>query len=172
MLLDKIDHIDKTELTAKCFNSFIKNEINHEYFIDLAAVISKSTLSDLNSLCVSRNERVTFKSITMAASSGILDYGIFKNDENQPEMGHRLSDFGTDIRDIFLGEESSRYTRKLEQKEQSKRRSKKWEARHIQSSAKARKMKSEGMTNDKIAEKLKIDKYLLENYLSNSKYDS
>ncbi len=107
----------------------------------------------------------------MAASSGILDYGIAKDDDGDLDIGHKLSQYAIDLRDILLGEKPSQYTRKIKQKEQSEEWSRKIKLRHVQNAEKARKMKSEGFTTDEIITELKIDKYILENYLSNSKFD-
>lgn len=165
IMLDKIDSIDKTELTAKCFNSFLRGEIDHEYFMDLSAVISRSTLSDLNSLSVPKNKRVYFRSVAIAASSGLLDYGITRNDDDEPDIGHRLSEYGTDLRDVFLGKLPSRYTKKLEQQKRHEEHRESIRQRHAMKASKARNMKAEGLKDDEIMKTLNIDENLLSNYL-------
>ena len=166
MLLDKIDSVDKATLTAKCFNYFLRNKIDHDYFMDLSSVISRSTISDLNSLCVPTNKRVSFRNITIAASTGILDYGIYNNDDNAPEIGHRLSDLGSDLRDILLGREPSKFNDNVEMKKRHEERLENIRKDHILNAEKAREMKNKNMSDEDIIENLSITEHLLTKYLS------
>lgn len=112
ILLNKIDAIDKASFLAKCFNYFLTGVIDHDYFIDLSSVIERSTIADLKSLCVPPNKRVVFRNISFAASSGILVYGIFINDDKEPEIGHRMSEQGSDLQDIFMNNVPEQYVEK------------------------------------------------------------
>ena len=166
MLLNKVDSVDKATLTAKCFNCFLKNKIDHDDFMDLSSVISRSTISDLNSLRAPTNKRVTFRSIAVAASSGILDYGIYINDEKTPEIGHRLSDLGNDLRDILLGIEPRSFNKKIEKKKGKKRQLDYIKKQHIVKAKKAREMKLDNISDEDIMKKLSISDHLLKKYLS------
>lgn len=114
ILLNKIDTIDKASFLAKCFAYFLTNVIDHDYFIDLSSVIERSTIADLKSLCVPCNKRVVFRNISFAASSGLLVYGISTSDDNEPEIGFKMSDQGSDLRDIFMGNVPYNYAQKKE----------------------------------------------------------
>ena len=109
IVLNKIDAHDKASLVAKCFNHFLDDTIDHDYFVDLANIIERSTISDLKSLSVPRNKRVRFRSVGVAVSSGILVYGMCKNDDDEPDIGSRMSAHGEDLRHIFLGDNPEKY---------------------------------------------------------------
>lgn len=118
VILDKIDAFDKTSLLAQCFDHFITGHINHDYFIDLSYVIERAPLTDLKALCVPDNQRILFGSIGIAVSCGILEFGIAEPDlEGElPKLGNKMSRFGKDLRDMFLG----RFRKRKEEEEKRK----------------------------------------------------
>jgi hypothetical protein len=105
IILIKIDAFDKTSLLAKCFDHFLTEHIDYSYFVDLSYIIERSPLGDLKALCVPSNQRVTFSSVGIAVACGLLEFGMEKQnvDETQAELGTRMSKYGNDLRDIFLG---------------------------------------------------------------------
>jgi|GEM_PF-3151782 len=105
VILNKIDAFDKTSLLAKCFDHFLTEDIDYEYFVDLSNIIERTPLSDLNALCVPSNNKVVFNSAGIAVACGILEFGIAAPNvgEDQPELGTKMSKYGRDLRDIFLG---------------------------------------------------------------------
>ena len=103
LILDKMEDFDKPELTAQVFSCFLSGDIDHDYFIELASVIQRSSLADLKVLSVGTNERIAFRNRDLAAASGILSYGIQSFEESEPELATRFSVYGRDLRDIFLG---------------------------------------------------------------------
>ncbi len=123
ILLDKIDAFDKTTLLAKCFDHFLTGDIEYMYFLDLSHVIGSSQLSDLNALCVPDNQRILFGSTGVAVACGILEYGMADPDvgETLPTLGTRMSPYGKDLRDIFLGRYRERLAQEKEQRERMKK---------------------------------------------------
>jgi hypothetical protein len=166
IIVDKLDNVDKATLMAKCFNYLLRGSIDHDYFMDLSSIISASTISDLNSLSDPENKRVLFRSSTIAASTGILEYGLCKGDDDQPEMGHRLSDHGSDLRDIFLGKAPARLNKKLERKRKHEEHLDQIGRKHDLNTVKAHEMKSRNMTDSEIIHELSITDHLLKIYLS------
>jgi len=104
IMLNQIDSFEKANLLAMVFDHCLTGDIEHEKFIDLAHVVDRSLLSDLKSISVPDNKRIIFSSTSLAASSGILEYGIVesKSGDEGPEIGTRLSELGKDLRDMFL----------------------------------------------------------------------
>lgn len=119
LMLDKVDAFDKANLLAVVFDHFLTGDIEHEHFIDLAHVIDRSTLADLRALGVPDNQRMTFTSTGLAAASGILEFGIAEPEvaEELPQLGARLSRFGRDLRDVFLGRYRTRAEDEKKQRE-------------------------------------------------------
>ncbi|MBU2986806.1 hypothetical protein KO528_15685 [Saccharophagus degradans] len=119
VILNKIDAFDKTSLLAKCFDHYLTKHINYEYFVDLSYIIERSLLGDLKSLCVPSNEVVKFSSDGIAVACGLMEFGIADHDFNeaQVELGTRMSKFGRDLRDIFLGRLRGRVDRERRQRE-------------------------------------------------------
>lgn len=105
ILINKIDAFDKVSLLAKCFEYHISGSIDLLYFIDLSHIIERSSLADLKALCVPKNQVVRFKSVGVAVACGILEFGLSEPDidEELPQLGTRMSRFGRDLRDMFLG---------------------------------------------------------------------
>jgi len=120
VLLDKIDAFDKASLFALCFDHFLTSDIDHEYFADLSHVIERTPLSDLKALCVSDSQRIQFRSSGVAAACGILEFGIAEPEPggDLPELGTRMSLYGRDLRDMFLGRFRDRLAKEKERKEQ------------------------------------------------------
>ena len=152
--IEKLDILDKPVFLARCFESFIAGDIDHEYFVDLANIIERSTVHDLRALDVPQNERVVFRD-NIAVSSGLLDLGVFTNDDGETSMGHRFSEYSYDIRDIFLGRKPARYKKRIERQKEAERRKreqKELDTRIAIRTAKAREMKSRGKTDAEIME--------------------
>ncbi|PCM43772.1 hypothetical protein [Marinobacter sp. ANT_B65] len=119
VILNKIDAFEKTSLLAKCFDHFLTGDINFEYFVDLSNIIERTPLSDLNALCVPSNQRIEFSSVGIAVACGILEFGIASTNfgEDQPELGTKMSKYGKDLRDIFLGHLRERLANEKAQRE-------------------------------------------------------
>ena len=51
------------------------------------------------------NIRVEFSSVRIAVTCGILEFGVAPPDfrDGQPELGTKMSRYGEDLRDVFLG---------------------------------------------------------------------
>lgn len=124
VLIDKIDAFDKANLLAQCFDHFLTGDIDHEYFVDLSHVIERTSVSDLKALSVPDNQRIMFGSIGVAVACGILEFGIAKPEtgEELPQLGNRMSRYGRDLRDMFLGRFRERAAKEKERKEQLLRR--------------------------------------------------
>ena len=158
--LEKLDILDKPVYLARCFDCFIAGDIDHEYFVDLANIIERSTVHDLRALDVPQNKRVIFRD-NIAVSSGLLDLGIFTNDDGEPAMGLSLSDYSHDIRDIFLGRKPARFTTRMEIKKEGERREK--DARERKSRVATRTKKIREMKNNGKTDGEKIEAFGLEN---------
>lgn len=122
--LDRLDDLKKTEILASCFDHFLTGDIDHDHFVELAAVIDRLTSRDLAEIARPRNQRLAFPSIGRAVASGILEYGI-KDPESSgepPTIGTRLTRIGIDLRDIslaeFRGRDECRARSEQEQQEQ------------------------------------------------------
>lgn len=120
ILLDKMDTFEKSSLLAKCFDHFLTGDIDHGYFVDLSHVIERSPLADLQALCVPDNQRIQFRSSAVAAASGILEFGIAEPEpsEDLPQLGTRMSPYGRDLRDMFLGRFRDRQAKEKKRREQ------------------------------------------------------
>lgn len=105
IMLDKIDSFEKANFLAITFDHCLTGDIEHGHFIDLAHIIDRALLSDLKAIVVPDSQRITFSSISLAAASGILEYGISKPEagDELPDIGTRLTKHGRDLRDMFLG---------------------------------------------------------------------
>ncbi|MBL3589956.1 MAG: hypothetical protein JMN24_09215 [gamma proteobacterium endosymbiont of Lamellibrachia anaximandri] len=106
IVLNKIDAFEKTSLLAKCFDHFLTGDIDFQYFTDLSNIIERTPLSDLSALSVPPNKRILFSSVGVAVACGILEYGMIDPSygEETPELGTKMSTYGKDLRDIFLGQ--------------------------------------------------------------------
>ncbi|MES2594169.1 MAG: hypothetical protein V4662_02480 [Verrucomicrobiota bacterium] len=105
VMLDKMDAFDKSYLLAIAFDHFMTEDITHDHFVDLAHIIDRALLADLKTLGVPDNQRMAFSSTGLAASSGILEFGISEPEAGTdlPQLGTRISQYGRDLRDMFLG---------------------------------------------------------------------
>lgn len=119
VVINKIDAFEKTSLLAKCFDHFITEDIDFDYFIDLSNIIERTPLSDLKALCMTPNKRVVFSSEGIAVACGLLEFGIAAptNEEDQLELGTRMSKYGKDLRDIFRGHFRDRLAKEKAQRE-------------------------------------------------------
>ena len=119
LVLNKIDAFEKTTLLAKCFDHFLTEDIDYQYFVDLSSVIERTPLSDLCVLSTPPNKRMLFSSVGVAAACGILEYGISDTSlgEDTPELGTKMSKYGKDLRDIFLGKFRERKANEKKQRE-------------------------------------------------------
>ena len=104
LIIDKLDSLQKAEVLAKCFKHFLDGDMDHDRFMDLSHVVDRSSLADLKAISVPDSQRITFRDQGLAASSGILEYGLTEawDDEQKPELGTRLSKLGKDLQDILL----------------------------------------------------------------------
>ena len=127
ILIDKIDAFEKSSLLAKCFDHFLTGDIDHEYFVDLSHVIERAPLADLKALCVPDNQRILFGSSGVAAACGVLEFGIAEPEpgEDLPQLGTRMSRYGRDLRDMFLGRFRDRVTQEKARREQLIKKTKK-----------------------------------------------
>ena len=118
LILDKLDSLQKAEILAKCFGCFLDGDMDHDRFMDLAHVVDRASLADLKAIGVPDSQRITFRDNGLAASSGILEYGLTEtwSDEQKPELGTRLSKLGADLRDILLGRFKDRIAGEREQR--------------------------------------------------------
>ena len=93
-------------------------DIDHDHFMDLSHVVDRSLLSDLKAIGVPDNSRITFRDRGIAASSGILEYGLTesRSEDQKPELATRLSKYGTDLRNILLGRFKERIEVQREQR--------------------------------------------------------
>jgi hypothetical protein len=119
IVLNKIDAFEKTSLLAKCFDHYLTGDIDFQYFIDLSSIIERTPLSDLSALSVPPNKRILFSSVGVAVACGILEYGITDPSygEDTPELGTKMSTYGKDLRDIFLGQFRERKANEKKQRE-------------------------------------------------------
>lgn len=119
VILNKMDAFEKTPLLAKCFDHFLTDDIDYQYFVDLSNIIERTPLSDLSALCVPPNQRIKFSSVGIAVACGILEFGITAPSygEDQPELGTKMSRYGRDLRDIFLGQLRERLANEKAQRE-------------------------------------------------------
>lgn len=118
LILDKLDSLQKAAILAKCFSHFLDGDMDHDRFMDLAHIVDRSSLADLNAIGVPDTQRITFRDRGIAASSGILEYGLTEtwSEDQKPELGTRLSKYGTDLRDIILGRFKERISNEREQR--------------------------------------------------------
>ncbi|WP_252106569.1 MULTISPECIES: hypothetical protein [unclassified Halomonas] len=119
IVINKIDAFEKTSLLAKCFDHFITEDIDFDYFVDLSNIIERAPLSDLKALCVPPSQRVAFSSAGIAVACGLLEFDIepSNHEEGQPELGTRISKYGKDLRDIFRGQLRNRIAKEKAQRE-------------------------------------------------------
>jgi hypothetical protein len=102
LILDRIEDLSKPEMVAKCFDHHLTGDLDFSHFLDLVHVIERSTVGDLQALSCPDNKRILFGSVGQAVGCGILEYGICKSeDDEQPEIGTRLSRLGKDLRDVL-----------------------------------------------------------------------
>lgn len=104
LIIDKLDSLQKAEVLAKCFRHFLHGDMDHDRFMDLSHLVDRASLADLKAISVPDSQRLLFRDRGLAASSGVLEYGLTDawDDEQKPELGTRLSKLGKDLRDILL----------------------------------------------------------------------
>ncbi len=120
VLIDKIDAFEKAFLLARCFDHFLTGHIDHEYFIDLSHVVERTPLSYLKALSVPDNQRILFGSSGVAVACGLLEFGIAEPEpgEELPKLGTKISQYGRDLRDMFLGRFRERLANEKESRKQ------------------------------------------------------
>ena len=86
----------------------------------MSHVIERTPLSYLKALSVPDNKRILFGSSGVAVACGILEFGLSEpvSEEDLPELGTRISQYGRDLRDMFLGRFRERLANKKEKKKQ------------------------------------------------------
>lgn len=106
VIINKIDAFEKTTLLAKCFDHFLTEDLDFQYFVDLSNIIERTPISDLKALSVPENQRISFNSVGVAVACGILEFGITNPSfgGELPELGTKMSKYGRDLRYIFLGQ--------------------------------------------------------------------
>jgi len=123
LILDRIDDLSKPQMIAKCFDHHLTEDIEFAHFIELAQVIERSTIGDLEALSCGSNKPMLFGSVGQAAGCGILEYGICSSETDEsPEIGTRLSRLGEDLRDILRDRFRGREERKKKEMEERLRR--------------------------------------------------
>ena len=170
--IEKLDILDKPSFLAKCFDRFISGDIDHEYFVDLANVIERSTAHDLNALCVPENEPVIFRD-NIAISSGLLVQHVSTNDDGETGEVRKLSNYSNDLRDIFMGRLPANYTKRVEREkwqEEQRLTDERWLAQREKRIRDIKSMQDKGKTDTEIMTSFDLDERGLDQLLNMNVY--
>ena len=118
LALDRIDDEEKSEMLAKCFDSYIIGDLTYIEFSELIHIIDRSLLSHIEGI-VSNPPTLPNSEYKNLVSSGLVDFEIDPNDygEETPEVQYSISKIGITLQRVLQKKQHEHMVKLREQKQ-------------------------------------------------------